>query len=319
MSDQTLKASAGALPKTGIVSRADEREGAKTLSLSRRRRSGPVVFLIYLFLIVMTIFSLFPIYFVLQASLRGNQTLYTTDLQLFPTHPTLDNYSFVLTKLPFLNWVWNSIYVCGLATLIGLFCSTTAAYALARFRFHGRQITLVVLLAIQAFPSLLALLAYYLLLQTLGLINTLEGLAVVYAAQSVVFGAWNLKGYFDTLPVELEQAALVDGATPTQAFWRVTLPLAAPALATTALFSFIGGWNEFALANILLSSNGLGGESLGTNITFPVGIYSLTSDFRVPWGYFAAASVMVAIPIMILFFYLQRFFKSGLTIGSVKG
>lgn len=319
MSDQTLKASAGALPKTGVVSRAEAREEARTMSLSRRSRTNPMIFFVYLFLALMTIFSLFPIYFVLQASLRGNQTLYTTDLQLFPTHPTLDNYIFVLTQLPFLNWVWNSIYVCGLATVIGLFCSTTAAYALARFRFRGRQLTLVVLLAIQAFPSLLALLAYYLLLQSLGLINTLEGLSLVYAAQSVVFGAWNMKGYFDTIPVELEQAALVDGATPTQAFRRVTLPLAAPALATTALFSFIGGWNEFALANILLNSNGLGGESLGTNITFPVGIYSLTSDFRVPWGYFAAASVMVAIPIMILFFYLQRFFKSGLTIGSVKG
>ncbi len=319
MSDQTLKASAGALPKAGILSRAAEREEAQAVSLRGRRRISPLVVLIYVFLVAMTIFSLFPIYFVVQASLRGNQTLYTTDLQLFPTHPTLENYTFVLTQLPFLNWVWNSIYVCGLATLIGLFCSTTAAYALARFRFRGRQLTLVLLLAIQAFPSLLALLAYYLLLQSLGLINTLEGLAFVYAAQSVVFGAWNLKGYFDTLPVELEQAALVDGATPTQAFWRVTLPLAAPALATTALFAFIAGWNEFALANILLNSNGLGGESLGTNITFPVGLYSLTSDFRIPWGYFAAASVMVAVPIMALFFYLQRFFKSGLTIGSVKG
>lgn len=319
MSDQTLKASAGALPKAGVASRAAAREEAGAISLSRRTRPKPWIAVVYLYLIVMTIFSIFPIYFVLQASLRGNQTLYTTDLQLFPTHPTLDNYTFVLTQLPFLSWVWNSIFVCGLATVIGLFCSATGAYALARFRFRGRQLTLVVLLAIQAFPSLLALLAYYLLLQALGLINTLEGLAIVYAAQSVVFGAWNLKGYFDTLPVELEQAALVDGATPTQAFWRVTLPLATPALATTALFAFIAGWNEFALANILLSSNGFGGESLGTNITFPVGIYSLTSDFRIPWGYFAAASVMVAIPIMILFFYLQRFLKSGLTIGSVKG
>lgn len=319
MSDQTLKASAGALPKTGVVNRADEREGAKTLSLSRRGRPSLIIPFIYLFLTVMTIFSLFPIYFVIQASLRGNQTLYTTDLQLFPTHPTLDNYIFVLTKIPFLNWVWNSIYVCGLATLIGLFCSTTAAYALARFHFRGRQMTLVLLLGIYAFPSLLALMAYYLLLQSLGLINTLEGLAIVYAAQSVAFGTWNLKGYFDTLPMELEQAALVDGATPTQAFLRVTLPLAAPALATTALFAFIAGWNEFALANILLNSNGLGGQSLGTNITFPVGIYSLQSDFRIPWGYFAACSVIVAIPIMALFLYLQRFLKSGLTIGSVKG
>jgi arabinogalactan oligomer/maltooligosaccharide transport system permease protein len=130
----------------------------------------------------------------------------------------------------------------------------------------------------------------------------------------VVFACWNIKGYFDTLPVELEQAALVDGATPTQAFIRITLPLAAPALAASALFMFIGGWSEFAIANIILNSN-----ANGSNLTFPVGIYSLQSDFRVPWGYFAASSVLVAVPVSIVFLYLQRYFKSGLTVGSVKG
>src|SRR5262249_31950284 len=159
---------------------------------------------------------------------------------------------YVLTQIPFVSWVGNTIFVCGSATLLGLIFATTGAYALARFRFRGRQLTLVVLLAIQAFPQLLALLAYYLLLQTLGIIETvpLLGLAVVYAGGSIVFSCWNIKGYFDTLPVELEQAAMVDGATPTQAFLRVTLPLAAPALAASALFIFIGGWNEFAIANI---------------------------------------------------------------------
>jgi arabinogalactan oligomer/maltooligosaccharide transport system permease protein len=142
---------------------------------------------------------------------------------------------------------------------------------------------------------------------------------VVYAGGTVVFGCWNIKGYFDTLPVELEKAALVDGATPTKAFLRITLPLAAPALAASALFAFIGGWNEFALANIILNSNGLGGEGLGTNVTFAVGIYGLQNNFRVPWGYFAAASVLVSVPLSIVFLYLQRFFKSGLTVGSVKG
>jgi arabinogalactan oligomer/maltooligosaccharide transport system permease protein len=319
MSDQTLRTSAGALPKAETISRVGVREREVARAMRPRRRLDLGLVLTYLFLVVMVIFSLFPIYYVIQASLRSNQTLFTTDLQLFPTNPTLENYQYVLTQLPFLNWVWNSIYVCGLSTLIGLFCSTTAAYALSRFRFRGRQMTLVALLAIQAFPSLLALIAYYLLLQTVGLINTLEGLALVYAAGTVVFGTWNIKGYFDTLPVELEQAALVDGATHTKAFIRITLPLAAPALVASALFMFIGGWNEFALASLLLNSNGEGGLQLGTNVTFPVGIYSLQNNFRIDWGYFAAASTMVAIPLSALFLYLQRFFQSGLTIGSVKG
>jgi arabinogalactan oligomer/maltooligosaccharide transport system permease protein len=261
-------------------------------------------------------FFLFPLYFLVQASLRGNQTLYVTDLQLFPTDLTLENYRYVIADIPFLNWVLNTFIVLGGSTLMGLFFSTTGAYALARFRFRGRQLTLVTLMAIQAFPQLLALLAYYLLLQTLGLIpyTPLLGLAIVYAGGTVVFACWNIKGYFDTLPTELEQAALVDGATPTQAFIRITLPLAAPALAASALFMFIGGWSEFAIANIILNSN-----ATGSNLTFPVGIYSLQSDFRVPWGYFAASSVLVAVPVSIVFLYLQRFFKSGLTVGSVKG
>lgn len=318
MSEQTVGASAGALPKTGVLSKEALRteEEAKAIALSRRKRFSPWTGLIYLFLIVMTVFALFPIYFVVQASLRGNQTLYTTDLELFPTQPTLDNYGYVLTQIPFLNWVANTFLVCGLATLLGIVFSTSAAYALSRFRFRGRQMTLVILLAIQAFPQLLALLAYYLLLQTLGVIQSapLLGLTVVYAGGSIVFSCWNIKGYFDTIPIELEQAAMVDGATTTQAFLRVTLPLATPAMAASALLIFIGGWSEFAIANILLNAN-----ETGSNLTFAVGIYSLQNDFRTPWGYFAAASVLVALPVSATFLYLQRYFKSGLTIGGVKG
>ncbi len=318
MSGHIMRASADAVPAAGTLTRvqAEQREAAQWLALRRRRRGSVWTWLIYLFLVVMSLFALFPIYFVVQASLRGNQTLYSTDLQLFPNHPTLDNYRYILSEVPFLSWIFNSFIVCGGATLLGLFFSTTGAYALARFRFRGRQLMLVLLLAIQAFPALLALLAYYLLLQTLGLIEhaPLLGLALVYAGGTVVFGCWNIKGYFDTLPVELEQAALVDGATPTQAFLRITLPLAAPALAASALFMFIGGWNEFAIANIILNAN-----ATGDNVTFPLGIYSLQNNFRVPWGYFAAASVLVAAPLSVVFLYLQRFFKSGLTVGSVKG
>jgi arabinogalactan oligomer/maltooligosaccharide transport system permease protein len=214
MSDQTMRATAGALPATETLTRTQVRERAQAQAISARRRQkfSPWVPLIYLFLILMSLFALAPIYYVVEASLRGDQTLYTTDLKIFPTNPTLENYRYVLAEIPFLNWVLNTTLVCALATGLGLFFSTTGAYALARFRFRGRQLTLVGLLAIQAFPALLALLAYYLLLQTLGLLRTdgplgaaspLLALAVVYAGGTVVFGCWNIKGYFDTLPVEL--------------------------------------------------------------------------------------------------------------------
>ncbi|HLZ62698.1 MAG TPA: ABC transporter permease subunit [Ktedonosporobacter sp.] len=289
-----------------------------TKAAIRRRRlleSIPLG-LIYVFLVCMTIFSLFPIYYVIQASLGGSQNLYTTDLHILPANPTLDNYVYAFTQQPMLAWLINTLFVCGLSTLIGVVFAMTAAYALSRFRFKGRQLSLNLLLAIQAFPALLAITAYYYLLQYLNLLNTapLLGLALIYASGSLIFSCWNIKGYFDTLPVELEQAALIDGATHTQAFLRITLPLAAPALTVTALLIFVGAWNEFPLANFVLNSN-----DTGSNLTFILGLFRLQGDFRTPWGYFAATSVAISLPLMIIFLYAQRFFQSGLTVGSVKG
>jgi arabinogalactan oligomer / maltooligosaccharide transport system permease protein len=299
--------------------KAEAGSKARAASLGARLRSGGGTALVYLFLTVMTIFSLFPLYFVLQASLRPGQQLYSTDLQLFPTNPTLDNYLYVLDPsrsnpdtVYFWQWVGNSIYVGALATLLGLIFATMGAYAFSRFRFRGKRFGLRLLLALQAFPALLAVTAYYILFIHLSLIGSREGLALVYSAGTIAFGVWNIKGYFDTLPIELEQAALVDGATPTQAFWRVTLRLATPSIAASALFMFIGAWNEFALANYLLGG-------IGQSSTFPVGLYNMQRDYRTPWGQFAAASVLISIPLAVLFLYLQRFFRSGLTIGSVKG
>jgi len=146
----------------------------------------------------------------------------------------------------------------------------------------------------------------------LGLTNNLFGLVLIYAAGALVFCCWNTKSYFDTLPPELEQAALIDGATHTQAFIRIVLPLAAPALVVSTLFSFISGWNEYALANLVLNAN-----SSGSNLTFMLGLYGLQSDFHTPWGIFAAASVIVSLPLMLLFLYAQGFFRSGLALGSL--
>jgi len=269
--------------------------------------------LTYVFLVVMAIFALFPIYYVIQASLAGGQNLYTTDLHVFPVNVTLNNYVYAFTQLPLLNWIANTIFICALTTILGVVCSTTGAYALARFRFAGRRFTLRALLALQAFPGLLALPAYYLLLNALGLLNNLLGLVVIYAAGALVFSCWNTKSYIDSVPSELEQAALLDGCTPFQAFRMIVLPLITPALAVSALFTFTSGWNEFALANLVLNAN-----STGSNLTFVLGLFSLQDDFRTPWGIFAASSIVISVPLMLIFLYAQRYFKSGLTLGGVQ-
>jgi arabinogalactan oligomer / maltooligosaccharide transport system permease protein len=313
MSEQSLNQPAtavGGVEAVGVASASRVAAGVAR----KRRPFSPGLALVYVFLVIMSVFSIFPVFYVVQASLAGAQNLYTTDLQLLPAHATLSNYVYIFQHLPMAHWIVNTFFVTGLATLLGLALSTTGAYALSRYRFSGRQWTLVFLLSLQAFPGLLALIGYFQLLSVLHLTGSLVGLAIVFSAGTVTFGAWNLRGSFDAIPVELEQAAWVDGATPTQAFLRVALPLVAPGIAATALLMFIGMWNEFALSNILLNSN-----ADGSNLTFALGMQGLQSDYRVPWGYFAAASVTVSAPLMAVFLYAQRFFKSGLTIGSVKG
>lgn len=296
-------------------SRTAQRERIQATIARRRFISGLSLVAIYAFLIIMTIFALFPFYYVVQASLNGAQTLYTTELRLFPSILTLDNYTHDFTQLPIFAWFGNTVLVCGISTAIGLLFSMTGAYALSRFRFAGRELTLNLLLALQAFPGLLAITAYYYILQSLNLLTVpLLALSLIYSAGTLVFATWNIKGYFDTLPVELELAAMLDGATHTQAFLQITLPLATPALAASALLMFIGGWNEYALANFIINPN-----PAGSNETFILGLYSLQGTFSTPWGYFAAGSVIITLPLMILFLYAQRFFQSGLTIGGVKG
>jgi len=302
-----------AIPGVATAAKAEavarSRPGA--LDMLGRVRQNAGLAGIYLFLGVMVVFALFPIYFVLQASLNATQALISTQLQLIPTSPSLDNYRFVLQQEPFLTWMRNSILVCVMATILALVCSTTGAYALSRFRFRGRRISLYFLIGLQAFPGLLAIYAYFSILSLLHLDGTLFGLAIVYASTNLVFGVWNIKGYFDTIPIELEEAALVDGASYFTIFTRIILPLAAPALAASALFMFISGWNEFVLAKLILNPD-------NNSLTVPVGLFQLQQDQYTPWGYFAAAAVLVSIPLMLLFLYLQRFFKSGLTLGSVK-
>lgn len=276
-----------------------------------RRGTLATSLLIHAFLVGMLVIVVFPVFFVIQAAVRPGQSLYTLTLSLWPSHPTLDNFRYIMTQIPFPLWLRNSLFVCTSTMVVGLIGSATGAYALSRFRFAGKRMTLILLLAIQSFPTVLALIPIYIILRLVHLIGTPFGLILAYVSVALVFAAWNLKGYFDTIPHELDEAALMDGCTPTQAFVRVTLPLAVPALAVTAMLMFITGWNEWVMAQTLLADE--------NTYTVPVGLWGLQNDYRIPWGYFASAALIVSIPIMTLFLVLQRYFRAGLTVGGVKG
>jgi len=268
----------------------------------------------YAVLVLMALFALYPIWFAILASGRTGDRLYTLNLagMFVPTEWTWENYRVLLTDKPFLTWIKNSLVIATSTSVLAIFLGTSAAFAFSRFKFRGREAGLIVFLAIQAFPGILALVPIAQILTALGGYGKNWGLIVAYMAGTLVFVTWNLKGYFDTIPVDLEEAGMIDGAGPVQSFVYIALPLARPALAVTALFGFMAGWGEFFLANILLPAP----DRIKTVM---VGMYQMANEVNIPWGQFAAGAVIVIIPIVLVFLWLQRYLEAGLTVGGVKG
>jgi arabinogalactan oligomer/maltooligosaccharide transport system permease protein len=281
-----------------------------------RRPSRGVLAFQYAVLVLASIFALYPIWFIFLASGRIGNRLYSLNLvgMFLPVEFSLENYQAMLLdpSTPFPLWLKNSLFVAGTTTIFCLLISTSAAFAFSRFRFRGRELGLILFLAIQAFPGVLALVPQAQILGALGLYRSHLGLILAYTSFTLVFCTWNLKGYFDTIPIDLEEAGMIDGCGPVQSFLLIALPLARPALAVTALFGFLAGWGEYALASVLIPAP-------DTMRTVPVGMYSLANDMSVPWGLFAAGALMLLVPIMLLFSFLQRFLEAGLTLGGVKG
>ncbi|MBX2798416.1 MAG: ABC transporter permease subunit [Myxococcales bacterium] len=235
---------------------------------------------------------------------------------LVPTEITLQNFVDVVGTTDGAGWLFgrqllNSVVVAGATSAVGLALSTTSAYALSRWDLPGQDRALSALLLTQMFPQVVMAIPLYILLDELGLIDSLMGLALVYASTTVPFCTWTLKGYFDTIPRELVAAARIDGASEWLAFRWVVLPLARPALAVTGLFAFMTAWNEFILAATFMGSP--------RSFTLPVVLQRYVSDYGTEWGHFAAGALLVSLPVLILFFALQRHFVEGLTAGSVKG
>jgi arabinogalactan oligomer/maltooligosaccharide transport system permease protein len=287
----------------------------KKSSSAGRRTTKPTTRVFQLIVAILaTIFAIYPVWFVILASGRAGDRLLTLNLagMFIPTEWSFENYQYMLFQEPFLAWMRNSLTVAGLTTIACLCIATSAAFAFSRMKFYGRQWGLVLFLAIQSFPGVLSLIPIAQLLTAIGGYGQLWGLILAYTVGTLIFTTMNLKGYFDTIPIDLEEAAMIDGCGPVQSFLLIALPLARPALAVTALFAFMGGWGEYVLASVLIPAP-------ETRITAMVGLYKLANEVAIPWGRFAAGAVMIIIPVLLVFLFLQRYLEGGLTLGGVKG
>jgi arabinogalactan oligomer/maltooligosaccharide transport system permease protein len=260
--------------------------------------------------------TLYPILWVIKMALSPTQGFSLSPSPL-PRAFTLRNFiEVVSTHDDAGHWLFgrqlcNSVIVAVAATVVGVALACSAAYALSRFRFPGRDSSLRAFLLSQMFPGVVTLIPLYVLLDKLGLLNQLSGLVLVYTTTAIPFCIFMLKGYFDTLPRELEEAVLLDGGTRFDAFFRVALPLARPALAVTALFCFLTAWNEYIQAATFMNDP--------RSFTLPVALQRYVGDYSTEWGHFAAGAILVSLPVMALFFALERHLVGGLTSGSVKG
>ena len=280
------------------------------------RRSPVKSVLIHAVLITVTVVTLFPVALVVRKSLSpGNE--FTLSLNPVPAKATTQHYKSVLSARDFDGrWLfgrqlWNSFVVALLTTILGVFLASTAAYAFSRFRFPGRRFGMMIFLVVQMFPATLIMIPLYVILDKLGMLDSVLGLVLVYSTTAIPFCVFMLKGYFDTIPRELEEAAWLDGASRFGMFWRVVLPLSKPALAVTALFSFMTAWNEYILAETFLNNE--------ASYTLPVMLKHYVGDKSADWGAFAAGAILVSVPVMALFYILQKALVSGLTAGGVKG
>ncbi|MFZ2227951.1 MAG: sugar ABC transporter permease [Candidatus Nanopelagicaceae bacterium] len=266
----------------------------------------------------MSIFALFPLYLVVISSLNPTGSLQLSSF--IPREISWNNYKLLFDSpaIPYLTWVKNSLIIAGAVAVISVFIGASSAFAFSRLRFRGRKTGVQILLLVQMFPAILALSAVYVIMErvyrfapSLGL-GSQTGLLLVYLGGAMGVNIWLLKGFVDSIPIELDEAAKIDGASPMQTYWLIFVPLAAPVLAVVSLLSFIGTLNEYIMARLFLVEM--------DSRTVAVGLQQfIGGQYSQNWGPFAAGSILLSIPIVVIFLSLQRYIVSGLTAGSVKG
>ena len=297
--------------------------------------------LIFIFLSLFTVISLYPVLNIVGVSLRTDNAFQSKSLSLlqkpeyfddlnkngkwdrneqfedknlngmYDRGSSFNSYKTLFFETDFLRWILNSFLVSFVVTITGVVLASTSAYALSRFKFKGRDFGMISLLVTQMFPATMLLLPFFVLLSKLSLINSYLGLIIIYSSTALPFCIWQMKGFYDTIPIALEESACMDGCNRFQAFYKIILPLSSPALVITALFSFMSSWSEYVVAAIILQDPHL--------YTLPLGLKSFQASLSTQWGLYAAAAILVSVPVVILFILLAKYLVSGLTLGSVKG
>ncbi|SMO89207.1 sugar ABC transporter permease [Melghirimyces algeriensis] len=280
--------------------------------MNTKWKSHMGIVLTYLVLLFMVVISIYPILWVIGSSLNPGTSLFSSSL--IPQNATLKHYIWLFTSSDsqYVTWYLNTLKIAVINSLISILLTTATAYAFSRYRFIGRKHGLMAFLILQMFPSLMAMVAFYVLLNMVNLLDTHWGLILIYAGGQIPFNTWLVKGFFDTIPRGLDEAAKIDGAGHNTIFFRIMLPLAKPIVAVVALFNFITPMTDFLLPQIILTSS--------EKQTLAVGLFSFINEqFGKNFTQFAAGAVLIAIPIAVVFIALQRYFISGLTTGATKG
>jgi len=256
-------------------------------------------------------FAIYPILVVFSISIRPGDRLLSKSLAIIPDDFSFMTYLQLFTEHPFLRWMLNSVIVSILVTIFAVVLAATAGHAFSRYKFRGRGASMIAIITTQMFPVTMLLLPLFIMLINIGAYDSYIGLIIAYSATALPFTVWQMKGYYDTIPFSLEEAATIDGAGQFTIFYRIILPLALPALAITSLFSFMTAWSEYLVAAVLIQDQDL--------FTLPIGLKLFSSNMEVAWGLYSAGAIVVSIPVVILFLSLSRWLVSGLTLGSVKG
>lgn len=280
--------------------------------MNKKSKQKCRLFFLNLFFIGLCFLGLVPILYAVILSISEGSGALTSGTGILPMQITFDNYRRILLEEPFLRWLLNSAVLSVGTMILAMSTSVTASYAFSRFKFKGKKAVLQVLLLLNAFPQILTMFALFRLFKNLNLLNSHLGLILIYAGSMCIFSIWNMKGYFDSIPIEIEEASKIDGASDMQLIRKIILPLARPAIIVTAVMVLIFVWNEYLFATTFMLKE--------ESYTLAGGLYQLqANDYSRSWPLFSAAAILVSIPILIIFFCIQKYMVSGLTAGGVKG
>jgi ABC-type glycerol-3-phosphate transport system permease component len=285
--------------------------GNEQLMLSWRSRAFLLRLALYLAMTALTIAVLFPILWMASSSFKPQSELFARDMKILPVNWTLENYRNVWSGTSFPTYFYNSFKIAVISTASSVFIGMYAGYAIARINFRGRYAFGMLMLIAQMFPSILLVIPTFIIMQKVGLLNTHIALIICYTAFSLPFTIWLLRGFFESIPEELEDAAAVDGAGILTTFHRIILPLAGPGLAAVTIFSFIRSWNEFLFALVFLQSR--------TLFTMPIGLASFQEEYTFRWDLIMAGASIITLPVLLFFLLMQKFIVQGLLGGAVKG